>query len=183
MLNLLCVTVALAGELVIDAHVPTDVFHGETPIARLFTPAVLTVPMAAGHQPLRIWTNGDPHDIFVDVPETGAVTVLIGKGGITSNAAAVPPGAIGPVEFRVTGKHGVMLVIDDKRYHLGPADALKVELPDGPHAISVRDDSGTVMWARGSLRIDDPRGVVVQLAEGQMPEVGGTGGAFLPDSH
>lgn len=180
---ILCVTVALGGDVVVDAHVPTDVFMGETALARMFVPSVLTLPMAAGRQELKFWIDGSPHPIFIDVPEQGAITVLVGKSGITSNAQAVPEGAIGPVEFRVTGKQAVMLVVDDLRYHLGPQDALKIDLADGTHHMDVRDAMGTVIWARGSFTVNDPRGVVVQVSEGRMPEVGGSGGAFLPDSH
>jgi hypothetical protein len=183
MWSILCVTAALAGEVVIDAHVPTDVFYGDAAIARLFVPSVLTVPLPSGRQSLRVWIGGDPHDIFVDVPEVGSTTVLVGKTGVTSNAAALPDGVIGPVEFRVTGKSPVLLVLDDIRYRLGPTDVLKLDLADGQHRLTVRDETGTVIWARGSFEVNDPRGVVVQVAEGNVPEVGGTGGAFLPDSH
>lgn len=180
---ILCVTVALGGDVVVDAHVPTDVFQGDTALARMFVPSVLTLPMAAGRQELKFWIDGDPHPVFVDVPEEGSITVLVGKNGITSNAQALPQGAIGPVEFRVMGKEAVMLVLDDHRYYLGPQDALKLDLSDGRHHLDLRDSNGTVIWARGELTVNDPRGVVVQVSEGRMPEVGGSGGAFLPDSH
>lgn len=175
--------VALAGSVVIDAAVPIDVFVNTEALARLYVPGIVTLPLDDGPRKLQIWVDGNPHEVSIDVPVVGVTTVMVGKNGITTAAPNAPDVPVGPVEFRVAGRAEVMFTLDDQRHHLAPGEVLKVELTEGNHMISVRDASGTQIWAKGLLTVKEPRGVIVQLSEGRMPEVAGTGGRFVPDGN
>ena len=173
--------VALAGSVVIDASVPVDVFADKDALARLYVPGIVTLPLPQGERHLKLWVDGLPHEVTVNVPDVGSTTVIIAKNGITTgapNAADVP---VGPVEFRVAGKAEVMFTIGTQRYHLAPGEVLKLDLIEGSHAMSVRDASGTQIWAKGQLVIKEPRGVIVQFSDARGPEVVGAGGRFASD--
>lgn len=174
--------VALAGSVVIDAAVPVDVFVDTEALARLYVPGVVTLPLPEGERRLKLWVDGLLHEVTVTVPEVGLTTVIVGKNGITTgapNAADVP---VGPIEFRVAGKAEVMFTLDSQRYHLAPGEVLKLDLTEGSHPMSVRDASGTQIWAKGQLVVKEPRGVIVQFSDARGPEVVGTGGRFASDS-
>ncbi len=173
--------VAFAGSVIIDAAVPVEVFLNDEALARLYVPGVVTLPMDDGPRRLKLWVDGNPHEVSIDVPVAGVTTVMVGKNGITANAPNPTAIPVGAVEFRVAGKGEVMFTIDDQRHHLAPGATLKLELTKGNHTISVRDASGTQIWAKGLLVVEEPRGVIVQFSEGRMPEVAGTGGRFVPD--
>jgi hypothetical protein len=168
--------VAVAGTLVIEATVPVDVVRGDSQqLVHLFVPgrAVVTI---------QVWVDGSPHDVTIVVPHDGESTLIVGETGITTDTPPRPKGEVGPVEFRVAGSTEVLLVVDDRKLRLGPNDVLRLDLSDGSHTISLRDASGTVVWAKGMLDVRQPRGVVVQMAEGRLPEVMGDGGRFVPDA-
>ena len=174
--------VAMAGSMVVDAAVPVDVFVDSEALARLYVAGIVTLPLPEGERHVQLWVDGDPREMTVFVPAVGLTTVVVGKNGITTaapNAADVP---VGPVEFRVAGKAPVMFTIDGQRYNLAAGDTVKLDLTEGNHAMTVRDASGTQIWAKGQLVIKDPRGVIVQFSDARGPEVVGTGGRFASDS-
>jgi hypothetical protein len=181
---MLWMAASLAGELVVDAQVPTEVQVGGHTIAQLFQPAVLHFALAAGPTRVTLMVSGAPRDLDVTIPAIGALTIVVGRTGITAGEEPQPSvaGATGRVEFRVAGSAGVQVQVDEARHVLAPGQTLTLDLVGGPHRMSVRDRSGTLIWARGTLQIDGaPDPFVVQLSEGHAPEVAGAGGAFHPD--
>jgi hypothetical protein len=63
--------------------------------------------------------------------------------------------------------------VDGARHHLSGGDRITLTLAPGPHAMSVRSQDGTSVWAAGTLSVSGGAPVIVQIAEGRMPEVGG----------
>lgn len=176
--------VAFAGQVLVHAEVPVDVFDHDVPLARLYVPSTVSLELPVGERELKLWVDGKPHVVAFVIPPTGPVVLVVGEGGIS--VPAHPPDVVGvapgPIEFRVVGKVPVTLMLDDQRLRLQPGDVYRVDLRDGRHTLGVRDASGTVIWARGSLELSGPRAVVVQLGEGRMPEVAGSGGLYVPDA-
>jgi hypothetical protein len=166
------------GELVIDARLATEILvDGET-IGQLFRPSVLTFEVSAGKHELRIYTNGSPDDISIVVPAAGTTRVLVGRSGLSVDKQVSEDPEAGlpvPVQLRVAGSQGVRLSLDNKRYQVEPGEQIDIELMSGRHQLSVRNDEGTVIWAKGTLTIEGPDAVLVQFSEGRMPEVSGRG--------
>jgi len=176
-------TVALAGELVVEAHQPAQLHVNGQPVAELYTASVLHLQLAAGDYAVTVMLNGKPESVDVAIPAEGGTTLVIGRSGITTGQiAAAEPAADGPakVEIRVSGAAGVMVQVDEKRHRLGAGEVLTIDLDQGTHKLQIRDHAGTVVWARGTLEVAGAE-MVVQVAEGRMPEVAGTGGVFRPD--
>lgn len=180
---ILAIGTAWASELVVAAHVPTQIVIGGQTVAELYQNATVHVDVPPGTLALTLYVNGKPQDMQVDVPTDGAVTVMVGKTGITTGTRAEAPSAAaagGRVEFRVAGGEGVTLQLDNQRHRLSPGDVLSLDLSGGDHPLVLRDRAGTLIWARGSLRVDGP--MIVQLAGGRVPEVTSDRGGFVPDS-
>ena len=187
MLCLLFGVSSFAGVLVVDARVPAEVTLADQPIVQLFRPGIVRLDWPAGPSSVAVLVDGTPHEVAFTMTETGTQTILVGKTGITTGqppAAAVASTCTRKVEFRVAGATGMMLFVDEARHPLGPGDTLTLDLPDGDHRLALRDQTGTVIWARGALAVAGagPDAAIVQLSEGRMPE-GSDGARFQPDSH
>lgn len=174
----------LAGELVVEAHQPAQVHVGGQPVAELYTASVLHLQLVPGKYDVTVMVNGKPESLDVEIAAEGATTLVIGRSGITTGQAPAVAEAVfdGPakVEIRVSGGAGVMVHIGDTRHRVGAGEVLVVEVPQGDHKMQIRDPAGTIVWARGTLQIDGSE-LVVQVSEGRMPEVAGTGGTYRPD--
>lgn len=169
------------GVLVFDSRVPTEILVDGTTVAKLFREGKLQVDVPAGVRSLRVYTNGTPQDLEVVVPASGTLDVLVGRTGLSVDPSAtrsvpneVPAGDVA-VQVRMTGPIGARLYLDDKRFEVGAGSQVDLALPTGDHPLSVRNENGTVVWASGTLKVEGPDAVVVQLSEGRLPEVSGRG--------
>jgi hypothetical protein len=187
MLCLLFGVSSFAGVLVVDARVPAEVQVGGQPVVQLFQPGVVRLDWPSGPSTVTVLVGGTPQDVPITMTESGTATILVGKTGITTGQrATAEPSATGTrkIEFSTTGTVGMLLIVDDARHVLASGDVLTLDLPDGNHKIALRDQAGTVIWARGSLIVGGagPDAAIVQLSEGRMPE-GSDGARFQPDTH
>jgi len=183
MLWTLLIPGALAANLVIEAKVPAEVWVAGQLVGELVMPSELHLEAEPGETEVTLLTNGTPKTVVVDVPETGLTRVVVGRTGITTGQVppnVQPEGTRSEVEFRSSAREDVVLIVGDTRYTLAPGATLRVEFSHGTHPLSLRNGGGTVIWAQGSLQVDGD-GLVVQVADGRMPETAGTGGSFHPD--
>lgn len=179
---LVCVT-AFGAELVVDAKVPVELYVSGALVAQLAVPAELHVQVEAGPNHLKVFTDGKPSELEVDVDVDRGARVVIGRTGITTEAPGEKaPAAEGPraVEVRSVAHEDLLVVVADQRYKVAPGDRLALELDPGDHRLSVRAGNGTVVYAAGTLRVGDAA-LVIQVSEGRVPEVAGAGGSYRPD--
>lgn len=170
---------AVASTLHIDSKLAAEVLVDGVKLAQLYGPARLDLTVAPGDHLLRVYTHGQPHDLPLRLPEGEEVTVVVGRSGLSSAAvvgASAPVSGVVPVEFRVVGGAPAMLRFSDARHTIANGDRLTLDLPVGSHDVSIRSGDGTVIWAVGRLTVGGGE-MVVQLAEGRVPEVSG-GGSF-----
>jgi hypothetical protein len=182
-------SVAFAGDLVVDAKVPAEIWIGGELAGQLAIPGEMRFQEPAGKTEVTVVLGARPNKIEVDVPDKGEARVLVGRTGITAgepdpvaatDAAPAIPAAAYSVEFRSAGSEDMQLRLDDQRIALAPKQVRKVDLAPGSYQLSIRNESGTVVWARGTLDVGGA-GLVVQVADGRMPELSGPGGEFHPD--
>lgn len=178
----LSTTPSADGFLVFDAHLPAEVLVDGEPVAQLYRAARVRVEVPAGIHRVRVYTNGSPNDLEVVVPAGGELPVLVGRMGLSVDPKSKPVGAPTdvvagdiPVQVRMSDRTGARLLIDKKRYTVTAGKQLELQLPTGEHDLSVRSEDGTVVWATGTLKVDGPDPVIVQLSEGRLPEVSGRG--------
>lgn len=167
-----------AAPLVIDAKVPAEVMLGGVKLAQLYYPGEVTFQVTPGLHMVRIYTNGNPTDVPVDLTDGAGTRIVVGRTGISLAAVDQPVAeATGPisVEFRFVGQGGAQLRVDKKPHAVQPGQDLTLALGAGVHPISVRSTDGTAIWATGTLEVAPGRPMVVQLSEGRMPEVSGAG--------
>lgn len=179
----LLASAAMAGNLVVEAKVPVEVWVADRMIGELAQPAELHVDAEPGPTKVVLMVGGEPTTLEVDVPAEGSARVLVGRTGITTGQQAAPErgdAAAHRVEFRSSASEALVLVVADDRHTLSPRETLALDLPPGKHPLSLRNQNGTVVWAHGTLIVDGA-GLVVQLADGRMPEIAGSGGSFTPD--
>lgn len=172
---------AQSGRLVFDSRLPAEVMVDGKTVAKLFRDGVLTVEVPAGVRALRVYTNGSPEDLEVVVPVGGELAVLVGRMGLSVDPRATQAVATEvamsdvSVQVRMAGPIGARLMLGNERYEVGAGSQVELSLPTGDHALSVRNENGTVVWATGTLKVQGPDPVVVQLSEGRLPEVSGRG--------
>jgi hypothetical protein len=171
-------TAAEMGTLVIDARVPAEVLIDGHKVVQLFTSATVDLNVAPGKRRLRVYVNGSPQEHPIEILPTGATLVIIGRTGITTGQRdALPPtdaSAIAQVRFRAAGDVASQVRIDGKILRVQPEEISPIELVSGRHDISIRSLDGTAIWAKGVLTLDGGD-VVIQIAEGRLPEVAGDG--------
>jgi len=185
---------ALAGTVVIDARVPVEVWIDGALIGELAAPAQLYVEAPTGAVAVTLLIGGQPQKETVQVPEVGKALVIVGRTGVTTGtiepevaaaaaggaAAAPDPSATSSlVEFRSAAREDVLLVVGKERVTLAPGTTRKFDLTHGTTQLSLRDSSGTVVWAHGTLDVVGD-GLIVQVADGRLPEISGAG-SFHPD--
>jgi hypothetical protein len=174
---------AVMGQLMFDTRLPAEIRVDGHTVAQLYLGGRLTVNASIGPHEVMVLTNGTPRHVAVDVPRVGTAVVMVGRTGITTglrDAELAEAGSLTPVELRVAGDQDVMVQIGDQRWRINARASKGIEVPIGVHTISVRSGNGTVVWATGTLELASAGPVVLQLAEGRMPEVSGQGSAFHP---
>ena len=170
------------GTITFDSRLPAEVRIDGLVVAQLYTGAQLSVKATVGTHELLIITNGTPRTGRVDVPATGRATVMVGRTGLTTGRTDAETDASGTatLQFRVVGSQGVIVQLDGDRYRVDANSHKGVVVPVGAYDLRVRSADGTVVWANGRLELDRAAPVVVQLAEGRLPEVSGPGSSFSP---
>lgn len=164
-----------AGTLAIDARQPAEILVNGVQLARLHFPCEVKFQVQTGPSQLRVYTNGLPTDVPIDIREDEVTRVLVGRTGISmTTERPAAPAAEGPVpvEFRVVGGAGAQVRLDAGRHAVQAGTNVTLDLQPGPHPLSVRSADGTAIWATGTLQVHGGP-VVVQIAEGRMPEVSG----------
>jgi len=182
MWTLLLAPLAFAGTVVIDARVPVEVWIAGGLIGEIASPAELHVTVPAGDLELTLVVGGKPQIETVQVPESGKALLIVGRTGVTTghiDAVATSEAASSMVEFRSSAREDMILVVGKDRVTLSPGATRRIDLARGTTALSLRDSSGTVVWAHGTLDVKGD-GLVVQVADGRLPEISGAG-AFHPD--
>ena len=177
---LLLTAAAHAGEVVIDARLPTAISIDGTMFAELYLGGELHFELPDGPQQLTIHVAGGAHPRDIIVSPSVAARILVGKTGIDvlDGAAALPEFGSSQVAFRLQGDEGVVLVLDGVRHSVPVGTSPIIELPIGPHRLGVRSADSTVIWAEGTLDVDGGP-ATVHLAYGQLPETSG-GVGFRP---
>jgi hypothetical protein len=180
-------SLAFSGELHIDARIPTAVYIDGQAFVELSQPGTAQFDIANGEHKLVIMTNGNPSERMVTIGDTPA-QLLVGRSGISIGEAEVvvraqaETGLSSTLELRSTSKLPLMVYIGQEK-HVLPAKATKVlEVKAGQHSISVRNDSGTAIFASGAIVTDGEHRVIMQLSEGRVPEISGEGSQYLPSS-
>lgn len=166
------------AHLVIDAKVPVEILVGGVKLGELYYPGEARFRLVPGHHALRLYTNGQPTDVSLDLTAGERARVLVGRTGITvDDPGSAPAASKEPVAvaFRFVGSGSTRVVLDGKKLVVEAGQGLLLDLPPGSHPMSVRSSDGTVIWASGALDLEGGDSVVVQVAEGRMPEVSGPG--------
>ena len=165
------------GRLVVEARVPAELLVDGHKIVQTFTSGTWSFNIKPGKRNLRVYTNGEPEDLVVEIMPTGESLLIIGRTGITTGQPSAPAhdaDAVAQVSFRAAGSIASQIRLGAERFTLQPDAVHPLELPAGPHDISVRSADGTAIWATGVLTLDGGA-VVIQVAEGRLPEVTGDG--------
>lgn len=177
---------ALAAGLTVDAHVAVHVAVDGEAVGEIYVPGTLYLPVPAGEHVLVITRGGVPSRYDVQVPDDGTLHVLVGKTGTTLDTVApqalvVDPDAPTRLVLRTADASPILVHVQGRRHLIAPEADTVVELPAGPgeYPMVVRSGDGTNIFARGVLRVAGGE-VVVQVAEGALPETGGEGGSFVP---
>lgn len=183
MLWLTLASALYAGELVIEARIPAEVYVDGVPHVQLFQPGEVRLDVAEGERRVTLITGSDPFDVDVQVPAAGHAVIVVGRTGVTTGQVAPPPPASEdvPAELRVAGLDDLMLVLDGDRHALASGSVTALTLSRGEHPLSLRSRDGTLVWARGVLHITGGTPIILQLSEGLMPEVARGDATFAPD--
>jgi hypothetical protein len=165
-----------AGPMFVDARVPVEIMVDGAKLAQLWYPGTARFDVLAGRHVLRLYVDGQPQDVTIEIHAGRETQVLVGRTGVSVTegpTVATPDVNAVDVEIRVVGGGAAQVRIDAERHRLSGGDRLNLSLAPGPHAMSVRSQDGTAIWAAGTLSLAGGAPVVVQIAEGRMPEVGG----------
>ena len=173
---------AATGTVLFDARMPVEIQLDGEIIGQLFTSSKLSIDTHTGTREVTVITNGQARVLAIDVTTTRKTVVLIGRNGLTSSSVAHTGDLTGdaPIELRAAGSQDVWVTIGEQRWHLDAYGSEVVLVPVGQHPMTVRSGDGHVLWARGRIDLTKASEVIVQLSEGRMPEVSGTGAAFHP---
>lgn len=173
---------AALGTVLFDVRIPAEVRLDGVVLAQLFTPGRLIVDTALGTREVMVVTNGIPRTLAIDVLGDGRTVVLVGRNGLTSSRMADEAEAEGevPMQLRVAGDQDVLVTFGDERYHVDAYGSRDLTLPVGTHDMTVRSGDGLVLWARGHVTLERSELTIVQLSEGRLPEISGSGARFHP---
>jgi len=182
---LLLSCLAHGGELLIDARIPAAVYLDGQSFVEMSQPGKAEFTVSNGEHKLIVMTNGNPTERIINI-SAEPTQLLVGKSGISVGIAEVLPtkdietAASNEIEFRSTSKLPLMVRLGEDR-HILPAGATKrLDVEAGEHAITIRNDSGTAIFASGVLITDGKNRIIVQVSEGRLPEVSGKGAEYLP---
>jgi hypothetical protein len=175
-------SLAVGGELRIEASLPAQVVMNGRQLADLITPSHVDLILDNGTHSLQVHVSGAPTTIDIEVSDDPAL-LFIGKSGVTSGQGNIqemsdlPPGRM---EFRNASGDPIMVVVDRKRHRIPPASTVPFELAKGQYPFDARNGDGTVIWSAGTLHVKETGKLVVQVSHGRMPETAGPGGTYWP---
>jgi hypothetical protein len=172
-----------SGFLVVETFMPVEVIMDHVKLTQMWVPGTVKFEILTGMRALSLYVAGQPTNLPIEIQTDREVRVLVGRTGIsvtTPEATPVDASTV-EVELRVVGGGAVQVRLDGEKHRLSGGDKLALTLPSGPHAMSVRSADGTAIWAAGTLTLTGGAPVVVQIAEGRLPETSGPG-KFEPSS-
>lgn len=177
--------VGWAGTVNIETEVPIEVTMKGMPVAKSYSAGTVSLEsVEPGQHELQVWRQGKAAAVVVEVPETGAVRLLVGADSLSvvgedGTALAAGPAPKLTVQVDEAGQR-FFLVIDGEPAGLVLAGTpLELgTLAAGPHAIEVRSEDRLTVWARGTLELRAGDAIVMKLHHGRMPEVFGRAGAW-----
>ncbi len=165
------------GTLSVDSKLPAEVLVDGIKLVQLWHPGTVSFEVEAGPHALRIYTNGNPADHALEIVSGSISRVLVGRTGTTledpKRRVSDADGTV-PVELRVVGT-GARVFLGEQRLSLSNGERTAIELSPGDHALSVRSQDGTAIWARGTLEVGVGEPLIVQITEGRLPELSGAG--------
>jgi hypothetical protein len=181
-----------AGEVTVTVQGSARLMVDDRVLAEAWAPGSIRVAVADGTHDVVVVVDGIEHrfpDRTVDAAhplQIFAGRLAVTEGAPPSGDAATPPApSAGPasVSFRGAGSARVLVQVDDARFWVDPGQSVARALSAGEHRISVRSSDGLSIYARGalSLRADASGALVVQVAEGTVPEAGGDGLRFTSE--
>ncbi len=165
------------GTLHIDAKIPSEILVDGAKLAELWFPGRVSFEISTGPHLLRIYTNGAPADHELRIHSGETSRVVVGRTGITLDPLATPesaPDQVVQVELRILGIDA-QIRIDEQRLVLASGERTTLSLAPGDHPLSVRSRDGTIVWARGTLEVGVGQHLIVQIAEGRLPALSGSG--------
>ena len=178
---------ALAGTLVVETTLATEVSLGGLSVVRTYGPGTVTVPdVEAGVHALTVHREGEAAVLEVRVPAEGRVRLLVSADRLEiaeRPAAAVPTEGPAPaVELRPEPGQRFTVILDGKRVAvMGPSSPLRLEdLGPGEHRLELRTIDNTTVWARGLLVLQPGDEVSLAVAEGKPVQVFGRAEAWQP---
>ncbi len=168
-----------SGRLVVEARIPFELAVDGRKLAQLFTSGRVVFDIKPGKRDIRIYTNGSPEDMVIEFMPNAETVMIVGRTGITTGqprheTSDLDIDTVTQVNFRAAGTLGSQIRIDGERFTVHPDAETPMEIASGTHEISVRSVDGTAIWASGVLTLTGGD-VVVQIAEGRLPEVTGGG--------
>ena len=179
---LLIASLAFGSDLVIQADVPAEIRLDGQVLAQLFWPGELRTPISVGSHELTIYRNGSPETLMVDARKGLDVVVSISDNGARAGEALErAPESDGTiaVELRAGEQEGALVTLGEARHLLAPGAVLNVKVREGETPMTVRNTSGTVVWARGMLHATSGP-LIIDIAAGRLPRVPSLGGKFVP---
>lgn len=179
-------SLALSAEIVLDAKVSTRLSVDGVAVAELFRPGLLHVEIPAGDHEVIVVADGHTSTFRASIRDDSPLIVFAGRTGITlGEAPSVAPTAVAPgpwtVRFRVGGRERLLVSVDNQRIVVSPGEGSVLTVTGGDHRLSVRSSDGTMVYARGMLRVNGGDNLTVQIGEGALPETSGSGLSFVAD--
>lgn len=167
------------GRVSVDAKLPTEILVDGQKVGQLYREGEVAFSWPVGSHMLRVFVNGAPTDLPIEVNETTPVHVLVGRTGTTAVQVAPPEATDSDgqtaIAFRLAGTSGARVRVGTNQLQLGPAQQPELTLAVGSYPFSARSEDGTIIWASGTLEVLDGERIFVQVSEGRMPEVSGSG--------
>lgn len=184
MLLMLLTLLARAGDLVVDAALPTELRASSDTLVQTLAPArVRLTGLKDGPLMLDVVAGGRSRQVQVEVPQQGAVGLKVTASGATVEAATTP--ATPPlVELRVVSGDRFAVLLDGARLLTLTArtPVILEGLTAGEHALEIRSADLLTIWARGTLDLRAEDRVRIGAAEGRRLDVFGRTGVWAPSA-
>lgn len=179
---------AFAAEIVVDVQIPSRVALDGVIVAEVYRPVEVRLDAAPGRHEVQFTALSGgvdgPVRLAVEASDQAPAVLIAGtKGLLLAAASTVADAGAGPwpVHFRAPAGQRLMVQVDDHRVIVAPGGDATITLGPGEHRISVRSSDGTMVFARGFLRVGGGDAMVVQLSEGALPLAAGSGVSFIAD--
>lgn len=164
---------AFAGGFMVDAKVPVEVRIAEQSYLKLYYPGQARMEYPAGPVDITLMVNGHPSIINVEIPTEGYTQLVVGRNGtsISEQRVTTEAKASSPVTFRAVGLESMQIRLNNAKHTVAPEKEMQHTLATGTHKLEIRNEAGTLVWAKGILNVSGKEPVIIQLSEGRLPEV------------